>query len=66
MILTTIEQKVFTDIKTQISSLVTRGTIDEYDTFYDEDIEERIMDINALIVLLNQEKSMLNDLLAAK
>jgi hypothetical protein len=66
MTLTTIEQKIFVDIKTQISKLVTRGAIDEYDTFYNEDIEERIIDIDTLIVFLNQEKSMLNDLLAAK
>ena len=66
MTLTTIEQKVFIDIKIQISNLATQGAIDEYDTFYDEDIEERIMNIDTLINLLNQEKLMLNDLLTAK
>jgi hypothetical protein len=66
MTLTTIEQKVFADIKIQISNLATRGAINEYDTFYEEDIEERIMDIDTLIVLLNEEKAMLGHLLAAK
>jgi hypothetical protein len=66
MELTIIEQKQFTHIKKQVSKLATRGTIDIYDVFYNEDIEERLMDIDTLIQLLKQEKSMLNDLLAAK
>jgi len=66
MILTAIEKKQFIHIKDKVAKLATQGAIDEYDTFYEEDIEERITDIDTLIVLLNQEKSMLNDLLVAK
>jgi hypothetical protein len=62
MTLTTIEKKLFRDIKNQISSLHTSDVIDELKIFYEEDIEIRISNINNLISLLKKEKKALNSL----
>ena len=62
MKLTKIEQKQFIKIKNEIVELATLDTVDEYDDFFDEDVEDRIININALIKLLNKEKAMLKDI----
>jgi hypothetical protein len=62
MKLTKIEQKQFIKIKNEIVELATLDTVDEYDDFFDEDVEDRIINIDALIKLLNKEKAMLKDI----
>jgi hypothetical protein len=62
MKLTKIEQKQFIKIKNEIVELATLDTVDEYNDFFDEDVEDRIININALIKLLNKEKAMLKDI----
>jgi hypothetical protein len=62
MKLTKIEQKQFIKIKNEIVELATLDTVDEYDDFFDEDVEDRIINIDALIELLNKEKAMLKDI----
>jgi len=62
MKLTKIEQKQFIKIKNEIVELATLDTVDEYDDFFDEDVEDRMINIDALIKLLNKEKAMLKDI----
>jgi hypothetical protein len=62
MTLTTIEKKSLQKIRNQINDLCTLDVIEKLNTFYEEDIELRISNINDLISLLEQEKEILNDL----
>jgi hypothetical protein len=62
MILTTIEKKSLQKIRNQINDFCTLDVIEKLNTFYEEDIELRVYNINYLISLLEQEKEILNDL----
>jgi hypothetical protein len=62
MILTIIEKKSLQKIRKQINDLCTLDAIERLNTFYEEDIELRVSNINDLISLLEQEKEILNDL----
>ena len=56
MILTTIEKKSLQKIRNQINDFCTLDVIEKLNTFYEEDIELRVYNINYLISLLEQEK----------
>jgi len=60
MVLTKIEKEQFVKIKNDIVKLATLDSVDNYDEFYNEDIECRISNIDKLLVLLEREKVMLN------
>jgi hypothetical protein len=60
MVLTKIEKEQFVEIKNDIVKLATLDSVDNYDEFYNEDIECRISNIDKLLVLLEREKTMLN------
>jgi hypothetical protein len=60
MVLTKIEKEQFVEIKNDIVKLATLDSVDNYDEFYNEDIECRISNIDKLLVLLEREKAMLN------
>jgi hypothetical protein len=60
MKLTKIEKEQFVEIKNDIVKLATLDSVDNYDEFYNEDIECRISNIDKLLVLLEREKAMLN------
>lgn len=63
MKLTKIETKTFKTIHEQISTIVNEcSDIENMSEFFDEDIENRINEINEMILLLNNEKELLNDL----
>ncbi len=62
MILTIIEKKLLQKIRKQINDLCTLDAIERLNTFYEEDIELRVSNIDNLISLLEQEKEILNDL----
>jgi hypothetical protein len=62
MVLTIIEKKSLQKIRKQINDLCTLDAIERLNTFYEEDIELRVSNINDLISLLEQEKEILNDL----
>jgi hypothetical protein len=62
MILTIIEKKSLQKIRKQINDLCTLDAIERLNTFYEEDIELRVSNINDLISLLEQEREILNDL----
>jgi hypothetical protein len=62
MILTTVEKKSLQKIRKEINDLCTLDAIERLNTFYEEDIELRVSNINDLISLLKQEKEILNDL----
>jgi hypothetical protein len=62
MILTTVEKKSLQKIRKEINDLCTLDAIERLNTFYEEDIELRVSNINDLISLLEQEKEILNDL----
>jgi hypothetical protein len=62
MILTTVEKKSLQKIRKEINDLCTLNAIERLNTFYEEDIELRVYNINNLISLLEQEKEILNDL----
>jgi hypothetical protein len=59
MVLTKIEKEQFVEIKNDIVKLATLDSVDNYDEFYNEDIECRISNIDKLLVLLEREKTML-------
>jgi hypothetical protein len=64
MKLTKIETKAFKTIHEQISTIVNEcSDIESMNEFFDEDIENRIDEIDEMILLLNNEKELLNDLL---
>ena len=62
MILTTVEKKSLKKIRKEINDLCTLDAIERLNTFYEEDIELRVSNIDDLISLLEQEKEILNDL----
>jgi type II secretory pathway component GspD/PulD (secretin) len=62
MILTTVEKKSLQKIRKEINDLCTLNAIERLNTFYEEDIELRVFNIDNLISLLEQEKEILNDL----
>ena len=62
MILTIIEKKSLQKIRKEINDLCTLDAIERLNTFYEEDIELRVSNINDLISLLEQEREILNDL----
>jgi hypothetical protein len=62
MVLTIIEKKSLQKIRKQINDLCTLDAIERLNTFYEEDIELRVSNINDLISLLEQEREILNDL----
>ena len=62
MVLTTVEKKSLQKIRKEINDLCTLDVIERLNTFYEEDIELRVSNINDLISLLEQEKEILNDL----
>jgi hypothetical protein len=64
MKLTKIETKAFKTIHERISTIVNEGSrIERMSEFFDEDVEDRIDEINEMISLLNDKKELLNDLL---
>jgi type II secretory pathway component GspD/PulD (secretin) len=62
MILTTVEKKSLQKIRKEINDLCTLNAIERLNTFYEEDIELRVFNIDNLISLLEQEREILNDL----
>ncbi len=62
MVLTTVKKKSLQKIRKEINDLCTLDAIERLNTFYEEDIELRVSNINDLISLLEQEKEILNDL----
>jgi hypothetical protein len=62
MKLTKIETKTFNNIREQISNIEC-SNIENMNEFFDEDVENRIDEIDELILLLTNEKELLNDLL---
>ena len=64
MKLTKIETKAFKTIHERISTIINEGSrIERMSEFFDEDVEDRIDEINEMISLLNDKKELLNDLL---
>lgn len=62
MILTIIEKKSLQKIRKEINDLCILDAIERLNTFYEEDIELRVSNIDNLISLLEQEREILNDL----
>ena len=62
MVLTTVKKKSLQKIRKEINDLCTLDAIERLNSFYEEDIELRVSNINDLISLLEQEKEILNDL----
>jgi hypothetical protein len=63
MKLSKLEKKVFVELKNKILDNCKREMIDEFDCFYEEDIEYRLGNIDATIKLLKEEKALLGMLL---
>jgi hypothetical protein len=63
MILTKIEIKSFKHIYDQLEKQINYSALIKLNEFYDEDCEDRIDIINEMILLLNNEKDLINDLL---
>jgi len=62
MVLTTVKKKSLQKIRKEINDLCTLDAIERLNTFFEEDIELRVSNINDLISLLEQEKEILNDI----
>ena len=62
MVLTIIEKKSLQKIRKEINDLCILDAIERLNTFYEEDIELRVSNIDNLISLLEQEREILNDL----
>ena len=64
MKLTKIETKMFKTIHEQISTITNEcSDIESMKEFFEEDVENRIDEIDEMVSLLNSEKELLNDLL---
>jgi hypothetical protein len=63
MKLSKVEKKVFVELKNKTLDNCKREMIDEFDCFYEEDIEYRLNNIDVTIKLLKEEKALLGMLL---